>query len=72
MGLYEELEWRGMVSEKTEGAREALAAGPVTAYIGFDPTASSLHVGSLLTMIGLARRSGSATRRLPSSVAGPG
>jgi tyrosyl-tRNA synthetase len=55
MGLYEELEWRGMVSEKTEGAREALAAGPVTAYIGFDPTASSLHVGSLLTMIGLAR-----------------
>jgi tyrosyl-tRNA synthetase len=55
MGLFEELEWRGMVSEKTEGAREALAAGPVTAYIGFDPTASSLHVGSLLTMIGLAR-----------------
>ena len=55
MGLYEELEWRGMVSEQTEGAREALAAGPVTAYIGFDPTASSLHVGSLLTMIGLAR-----------------
>lgn len=55
MGLYEELEWRGMVSEKTEGAREALAAGPVTAYIGFDPTASSLHVGSLLTVMGLAR-----------------
>lgn len=55
MGLFEELEWRGMVSEKTEGAREALAAGPVTAYIGFDPTAPSLHVGSLLTMIGLAR-----------------
>ena len=55
MGLFEELEWRGMVSEKTEGAREALAAGPVTAYIGFDPTASSLHVGSLLTVMGLAR-----------------
>ncbi len=44
-----------MVSEKTEGAREALAAGPVTAYIGFDPTAPSLHVGSLLTVMGLAR-----------------
>jgi len=55
MGLYEELEWRGMVSETTEGAREALGAGPVTAYIGFDPTASSLHVGSLLTVMGLAR-----------------
>jgi tyrosyl-tRNA synthetase len=54
-GLYEELSWRGMVSEATEGLRDALAAGPVTAYIGFDPTASSLHVGSLLTMMGLAR-----------------
>lgn len=55
MGVYEEFEWRGMVFEKTEGAREALAAGSVTAYIGFDPTASSLHVGSLLTVMGLAR-----------------
>jgi len=44
-----------MVSESTEGLRDALAAGPVTAYIGFDPTADSLHVGSLLTMMGLAR-----------------
>src|SRR5437764_4442058 len=54
-GLYDELSWRGMVSEATEGLREALAAGPITAYIGFDPTASSLHVGSLLTLMGLAR-----------------
>src|SRR6187549_2360651 len=44
-----------MVSESTDGLREALAAGPITAYIGFDPTADSLHVGSLLTMMGLAR-----------------
>lgn len=44
-----------MVSESTDGLREALAAGPVTTYIGFDPTADSLHVGSLLTMLGLAR-----------------
>ena len=35
--------------------REALAAGPVTGYIGFDPTAPSLHVGSLLPLMGLAR-----------------
>jgi tyrosyl-tRNA synthetase len=55
MDLYEELEWRGMMSEATEGLRESLAAGRVTAYIGFDPTADSLHVGSLLTMMGLAR-----------------
>ena len=53
--LYEDLMWRGMVSESTEGLRDALAAGPVTTYIGFDPTADSLHVGSLLTMLGLAR-----------------
>jgi tyrosyl-tRNA synthetase len=53
--LYEDLQWRGMVSEVTDGLREAMAAGSITAYIGFDPTADSLHVGSLLTMIGLAR-----------------
>ena len=55
MTLCEEFEWRGMVSEMTEGVREALASERVTAYIGFDPTASSLHVGSLLTVMGLAR-----------------
>jgi tyrosyl-tRNA synthetase len=55
MDLYSELEWRGMFYDGTEGVREALAAGPVTGYIGFDPTASSLHVGSLLTVMGLAR-----------------
>jgi tyrosyl-tRNA synthetase len=55
MTLFEELQWRGMVSEATEGVSEALANERVTAYIGFDPTASSLHVGSLLTVMGLAR-----------------
>jgi tyrosyl-tRNA synthetase len=54
-GLFEELSWRGMVSEYTEGLRDALASGPITAYIGFDPTADSLHAGSLLTVMGLAR-----------------
>lgn len=55
MDLYRELEWRGMLSDATEGLRDAFAAGPVTGYIGFDPTADSLHVGSLLTVMGLAR-----------------
>jgi tyrosyl-tRNA synthetase len=55
MNLFEELQWRGMVSEVTEGVSDALAKERVTAYIGFDPTASSLHVGSLLTVMGLAR-----------------
>src|SRR6476660_2209132 len=55
MNLYDELSWRGMLSEATDGLADAFAAGRVTAYIGFDPTASSLHVGSLLTVMGLAR-----------------
>lgn len=55
MDLYGELEWRGLVYAATEGAREALARDRVTGYIGFDPTASSLHVGSLLVMMALAR-----------------
>jgi tyrosyl-tRNA synthetase len=53
--LYDELKWRGLVAESTEGLADAFAKERVTAYIGFDPTASSLHVGSLLTMMGLAR-----------------
>ena len=55
MQLLDELDWRGMVHDFTEGLGDALAAAPVTAYIGFDPTAPSLHVGSLLTLMGLAR-----------------
>jgi tyrosyl-tRNA synthetase len=53
--LFDELTWRGLVYDSTEGVAPALAAERVTAYIGFDPTASSLHVGSLLTVMGLAR-----------------
>ena len=53
--LFSEFEWRGMVYESTEGAREVLARETVTAYIGFDPSASSLHVGSLLPIMALAR-----------------
>jgi len=52
---YSEFEWRGMVYEGTEGVRDVLAREKVTCYIGFDPTASSLHVGSLLPLMALAR-----------------
>ncbi|MGH9220392.1 MAG: tyrosine--tRNA ligase [Vicinamibacterales bacterium] len=55
MTLYEEFEWRGMLYDATDGAREALAKEKVIAYIGFDPTASSLHAGSLLPIMALAR-----------------
>jgi len=53
--VYDEFEWRGIITDATDGARELLARGTVACYIGFDPTASSLHVGSLLPMMALAR-----------------
>ncbi len=55
MDLFREFEWREMVYDATEGLRDALAAARVTGYIGFDPTADSLHVGSLLPIMALAR-----------------
>ncbi|MFN8587165.1 MAG: tyrosine--tRNA ligase [Candidatus Eisenbacteria bacterium] len=51
-----DLEWRGLLHQVTaESLRDKLAAGPLTAYIGFDPTAASLHIGSLLQVLALAR-----------------
>ena len=55
MDFYDELAWRGMVYDTTEGLREVIARESLTAYIGFDPTAASLHVGSLLPVMALAR-----------------
>jgi len=55
MDLYGELQWRGLVYDASEGLRELIAREPLTTYIGFDPTAASLHVGSLLPMVTLAR-----------------
>jgi tyrosyl-tRNA synthetase len=52
--VYGEFEWRGLIYDATDGVREALATETITGYIGFDPTAPSLHVGSLLVMIALA------------------
>ncbi len=55
MNVFDEFEWRGMVHSATPGLRELLGNEKLTAYIGFDPTAASLHVGSLLPILGLAR-----------------
>lgn len=55
MDLLDDFQWRGMVYDTTEGLAEALSTGKLTAYIGFDPTAASLHVGSLLPVMSLAR-----------------
>ena len=50
----DELAWRGLLFQYTEGAREMLAGAPTIAYCGFDPTARSLHVGNLIPVMGLA------------------
>ena len=55
MDLYGEFEWRGLVYDATEGLRGLVGREKLTTYIGFDPTAASLHVGSLLPMVSLAR-----------------
>lgn len=49
--LLDELEWRGLLHQNTDELREALATQSISAYCGFDPTASSLHVGSLLPVM---------------------
>ncbi|MFN2108323.1 MAG: tyrosine--tRNA ligase [Anaerolineae bacterium] len=53
--IFEEFQWRGLVHSFTEGAPEVLAKEKVTVYIGFDPTADSLQIGNLMTLMGLAR-----------------
>lgn len=53
--LFEDLQWRGLVYGSTEGTRDLLARQKVVAYVGFDPTASSLHVGNLLPILALVR-----------------
>ncbi|HEV7838755.1 MAG TPA: tyrosine--tRNA ligase, partial [Gemmatimonadaceae bacterium] len=52
--VLDELSWRGMVYQHTDGLADALATGEVGVYAGFDPTASSLHVGHLVPVMGLA------------------
>src|SRR5688500_8961977 len=46
--LLDELRWRGLVHLASDGLEERLAQGPISGYIGFDASASSLHVGHLL------------------------
>jgi len=57
MNILEELEWRGLIADCTDraGLEKRLTEGPVTLYVGFDPTADSLHVGSLVPLLVLRR-----------------
>ena len=51
MNFVEELRWRGMLHDMMPGTEELLAKEQVTAYIGFDPTADSLHIGHLCSVM---------------------
>ena len=51
MNFVDELRWRGMVHQLMPGTEELLAKERVTAYVGFDPTADSLHIGHLCSIM---------------------
>ncbi|MCL1872270.1 MAG: tyrosine--tRNA ligase [Promicromonosporaceae bacterium] len=55
--ILDELQWRGLVAQTTDEAalRSALADGPITYYVGFDPTAQSLHVGHMVQLLNMRR-----------------
>ena len=57
LAVLDDLDWRGLLAQSTdvEALRRDLAAGPVTLYCGFDPTADSLHVGNLVPLLALRR-----------------
>jgi len=51
MNFVEELKWRGMLHDVTPGLVEELASKSTTGYVGFDPTADSLHIGNLVPVM---------------------
>ena len=51
MNLIEELQWRGMIHDIMPGAEEQLAKELTSGYVGFDPTADSLHIGNLVPVM---------------------
>ncbi len=51
MNFFEELKWRGMIHDFTPGLEEQLLKEMTTAYVGIDPTADSLHIGHLVSIM---------------------
>ena len=49
--FFEELKWRGLIQDSTPGVDEELEKKSLSAYIGFDPTSDSLHIGSLVQLL---------------------
>ena len=52
--FIDELQWRGLIHDSTPGLQEYLKDSQRIAYIGFDPTSDSLHIGSLVPIMLLA------------------
>ena len=65
--LHEDLEWRGLIAQTTD--RDALLkemeSGPISFYLGFDPTAPSLHVGNLVVLLVMRRFQQAGHKPLP-------
>ena len=55
MDILEDLQWRGLLYQSTDGLPQRLKSGPITLYSGFDPTADSLTIGNLLPILVLRR-----------------
>jgi tyrosyl-tRNA synthetase len=51
MNFFEELKWRGMIHDFTPGLEEQFSKEMTTAYVGIDPTADSLHIGHLVSVM---------------------
>ena len=51
MDFISELRWRGLIHDVTPGIEEHMQKGPIRAYIGFDPTASSLTIGNYVQIM---------------------
>ena len=49
--FFDELKWRGMIHSVTPGTEEELKKGPMSAYVGIDPTGDSLHIGHLVSIM---------------------
>lgn len=65
--LLEDLEWRGLIAQTTdkEALLKDLEAGPTSFYLGFDPTAPSLHVGNLVVLLVMRRFQQAGHKPLP-------
>ena len=65
--FVEELRWRGMLHDIMPGTEEQFMKEMCAAYVGFDPTADSLHIGHLVSVMMLKHLQDAATSRLLSS-----